>query len=133
MKKIYVDSSVVLSVLLEELNYEVFSSLISNKHFVYSSPLLVAEVFSALHREKLSFQLAELVFSTIDFIILPQEDLFQEYPRIFKEGYLRGADAFHLATALYIDPLAKNLTFLTADERQKVVAKKLGFKVLESV
>ena len=42
-------------------------------------------------------------------------------------GYLRGADLWHLASALYLAGNPRNLPFITLDERQEVVARKLGF------
>jgi hypothetical protein len=44
-------------------------------------------------------------------------------------GYVRGADCWHLATALYLAPDAGDLVFLTLDLRQRAVAKTLGFAV----
>jgi predicted nucleic acid-binding protein len=51
-----------------------------------------------------------------------------EIAQVLTAGYLRGADCWHLATALYVvgdDPAA--LTFMTLDDRQAAVASKLGF------
>ena len=45
-----------------------------------------------------------------------------------REGYVRGADLWHLACALYVAASPGELTFLTLDERQRTVAKALGFK-----
>ena len=38
-----------------------------------------------------------------------------------------GADAWHLACALFLDPDANELVFLTLDRRQRDVAKSIGF------
>ena len=51
----------------------------------------------------------------------------QLFCAVFEAGYLRGADAWHLATALYLTPDPGELTFLTLDERQGDIASKLGF------
>jgi hypothetical protein len=40
----------------------------------------------------------------------------------------RGADCWHLATALYLSPDPSALTFLTLDLAQRHVAKALGFQ-----
>jgi hypothetical protein len=42
---------------------------------------------------------------------------------------MRGADCWHLATALYVAPNPSELTFLTLDLAQRKVAKTLGFQV----
>ena len=44
-------------------------------------------------------------------------------------GYLRGADLWHVATALYVSPEAGSLSFATLDTRQSAFAEKLGFSI----
>ena len=60
--------------------------------------------------------------------ISPSRRLTPELTRVLSAGYVRGADAWHIACALLVDPGAKELTFLTLDERQREVAVALGFK-----
>jgi hypothetical protein len=43
-------------------------------------------------------------------------------------GYIRGADCWHLATALYLASEPPTLSFLTLDDRQKSIANTLGFQ-----
>ena len=43
-------------------------------------------------------------------------------------GYLRGADLWHIATALYMFDEPSDITFLTLDRRQGDVAAALGFQ-----
>jgi hypothetical protein len=50
-----------------------------------------------------------------------------ELERIAVEGYVKGADLWHLACALFLAPQPKDLAFLTLDKRQEAVARKLGF------
>lgn len=50
-----------------------------------------------------------------------------EVRTILETGYLRGADLWHLATALFIAP-QHDIDFLTLDTRQRGVAARLGFK-----
>jgi hypothetical protein len=45
---------------------------------------------------------------------------------VLDAGYVRGADLWHLAVALFIDP-EREIDFLTLDERQRAVSRKLGF------
>lgn len=61
--------------------------------------------------------------------IEPSRSLALEIDRVLDAGYLRGADCWHLAVALYVAPRPGGLTFLTLDARQRAVAKKLGFRV----
>lgn len=41
----------------------------------------------------------------------------------------RGADLWHVASALYVAPSPADLYFLTLDERQRSVAATLGFRI----
>jgi hypothetical protein len=51
-----------------------------------------------------------------------------ELERVFAGGYLKGADAWHLACALYLAEEPAKLAFLTLDRRQRAVARRLGFR-----
>jgi hypothetical protein len=55
--------------------------------------------------------------------------LTDEISRVLSAGYLRGADLWHVACALYLEPEPDELVFLTLDASQKAVAAKLGFSV----
>jgi hypothetical protein len=59
--------------------------------------------------------------------VLPDRPLGGEIGVVLSAGYLRGADLWHLASALYLAGNPRNLPFITLDERQEVVARKLGF------
>jgi hypothetical protein len=62
--------------------------------------------------------------------ISPARRLTRELERVMSGGYVRGADAWHLACALFLDPDANELMFLTLDKRQRAVAKAIGFPVV---
>lgn len=57
----------------------------------------------------------------------PDRRLTRELDRVLQAGDVRGADAWHLACALYLAGAPGELTFLTADTRQGTVAEALGF------
>ena len=59
--------------------------------------------------------------------IIPDRPLSPEIGRVLTAGYVRGADCWHLATALYLAEDPSELVFLTLDARQKDVALALGF------
>ena len=61
--------------------------------------------------------------------IFPDRVLTHEIERVLAVGRLRGADLWHVATALYLEPNPSELTFLTADIRQREVAAAVGFRV----
>jgi hypothetical protein len=52
-----------------------------------------------------------------------------EITRVLRSAYLRGADLWHLSTAIYVTSDPSDLTFLTLDRRQAEVAEALGFRV----
>lgn len=60
--------------------------------------------------------------------ILPDRPLSAEIATVTAVGYVRGAELWHLACALFVAESPAELTFLTLDERQRAVAKALGFK-----
>lgn len=123
----YVDSSALLGLILGDQS--VVSRELLEEQQVVGSYLIEAEVFSACTRESYEIQMAVELLERIT-LISPVRSLRPEYNLIFQSGYLKGADAFHLACALFLDPTCKNLTFVTADKPQAVIAKKLGFKII---
>ncbi len=91
-----------------------------------SSNLLEAELRSVFTREKVALDSA-LPFPVS--WILPDRPLTDEIARVLAAGYVRGADCWHLATALYLAEDPTSLAFVTVDERQKAVASSLGFQL----
>jgi len=45
---------------------------------------------------------------------------------VLSAGYVRGADLWHLAAALFVDP-QREIAFITRDDRQKALARTLQF------
>jgi predicted nucleic acid-binding protein len=121
----YVDSSVVVAILFGERAASRFQRHLARCDEIVSASLLEAEVLAAAKREDLSIAEAAAEIDTLS-LITCERSLQPEYHRIFGLGYCRGTDALHLATALYLDPDAETLTFLTADKPQAQLARKLG-------
>ncbi len=90
-----------------------------------SSNLLEAELRAAFARERVS--LAGDLFNWMTWV-LPERPLTPELERVFAGGDLKGADAWHLACALYLAEEPAKLAFLTLDQRQRAVARRLGFR-----
>jgi hypothetical protein len=59
--------------------------------------------------------------------VYPNRPLSDEFERVMVEGYVKGADLWHLACALFLAPEPKDLAFVTLDKRQEEVARRLGF------
>ena len=69
-----------------------------------------------------------MVFAGIEWLF-SGEPLSKELDDVLAAGYLRGADLWHLAIALFTFPVPEQITFLTLDNRQRAVAATLGFQV----
>lgn len=68
----------------------------------------------------------EQIIAPIDWI-LPDRPLGEELARALGAGYLRGADLWHVACALYLaGAIGSTVEFLTLDARQRAVASALG-------
>ena len=91
-----------------------------------ASNLLEAELRAVIARERLDF--AASLVAGIEWV-LPDRPLAPEFAAVLESGYLRGADLWHVATALYAAPESGQVSFVTADTRQLAVAAALGFQV----
>lgn len=130
MKRLYVDSSVAVCLLLSEPDATLYHRITAQSGELMSSSLLEAEVLAAATREKVPDDVAEKVLQPIS-IIVPKRSLKNECQIILEKGYCRGGDLFHLATLLYVDPTLMEIEILTADQQQKEVARKVGIKVFQ--
>jgi len=120
----YLDSSIVTAIAFVEPGAGDLRARLQQYAQLYSAPLLEAEVRSAARREGVPVN--EGWFDAITFVS-PELSLRPEIIRVLDTGYVRGADCWHLATALYLSPNSSELTFLTLDARQRAVAERLGF------
>ena len=124
MTTAYVDSSCIVATAFGEKEAAAMVRRLSRFDRVLSSPLLEAELFSALVRE--GREATNRWSAAIEFVIADRP-LTPELSRVLSAGYLRGADCWHLATALYVAPDPSQLAFLTLDALQRKVARALGF------
>ena len=126
MSRAYVDSSVLVAILLGEPDASRHGDRLSGFSRVSSSELLDAEFRSVCRRE--NRPVPPELLREIQFVSAPRA-LTPEIVRVLNAGYVRGADCWHLATALYLAPDPSDLIFLTLDDRQREVAIALGFAV----
>jgi predicted nucleic acid-binding protein len=63
-------------------------------------------------------------------LVTPRESLLPQLQRVLDTGYLRGADAWHVACALWLTPDPGALYFVTLDLAQARVARMLGLNVV---
>jgi len=125
MRLAYVDTSCLVAIAFGEAGATKVASRLERMDRLFASNLLEAELRSAVAREGLSADPAGLL-SGITWMY-PNRPLSREFERVTVEGYVRGADLWHLACALFLAPEPKDLAFLTLDKRQAEIARKLGF------
>lgn len=125
MKLGYVDTSCFVAVAFGERGASALMRRLTRFDALVSSNLLDAEFRCACARETV-----EPTPELLDAVswILPDRPLSEEITRVLAAGRVRGADCWHLATALYVAQDPADLSFLTLDARQMAVAETLGFR-----
>jgi predicted nucleic acid-binding protein len=121
----YVDTSCLVAIAFGEADSKKLAKRLAGYEAVFASGLLEAELKAALRREGVAG-------NPLDFLpgldwVYPSRPLTAEIDRVLEAGYVRGADAWHLACALYLGPGGSELRFETLDSRQRAVAEKIGF------
>jgi len=126
VKAAYVDTSCLVALAFDESQGDEVAARLGEHDVLLSSNLLEAEFRATSARE--AVEVDEDLFSWIKWI-LPDRPLSVEIAGVLRAGYVRGADLWHLATAIYVTPEPGDLTFLTLDGRQREVAAALGFTI----
>ena len=121
----YVDSSAILAIEFREDGYQSVSDRIGEHADLIASNLVEAEIRAAAARELRTFN--QPLHANITWIY-PNRPLTNEFDRVLRVGYLRGADLWHVAVALYASPDPSQISFITLDTRQRNVARELGFQ-----
>ena len=130
MKSAYIDSSLLIAIQFDESDTGNAEADIFQQYRLFSSNLLEAEVRATYWREKVPFLAS--AFDGIRWVI-PRRALRTEFIEVLSTGYLRGAELWHVATALYLRRESTGLSFATLDVRQGKIADALGFKVIGKV
>ena len=125
VSRAYVDSSVIVAIALNEAGSNDHAWRLGNFSQLLSSNLLEAEVRAALAREERQFE--DRFISGITWVF-PDRSLGPELAVALAAGYLRGADLWHIATALYAAPEPGEIAFVTLDNHQRAIAITLGFQ-----
>lgn len=123
-KVAYVDTSCLVAIALGERGAVALQRRLSTFDIFVASNLLEAELRAALVREGVDAEPDLLVAISW---VLPDRPLHAEIRRVLATGYLRGADCWHVATALYVADDPGEMAFLTLDGKQGDVAHSLGF------
>ena len=122
----YVDTSVLVAVSFNEARSTFLTTRLRGFSRLLASNLVEAELRAVFAREQCSF--AQEVLAGIEWI-LPDRRLSPEISTVLEAGYVRGADLWHLATALYAAGTPGDMAFVTCDDRQGRIAAALGFHV----
>ena len=129
MSVAYVDTSVVVALAFREEGAESLATRLAGYSRLVSSNLLEAELRAACRRERQpvpAHLLARIGW------ILTHRPLSPEMEAALEAGNLRGADLWHVASALYAAPEPGAIAFLTLDRQQARVAAALGFRDSEA-
>ncbi len=124
MNAAYVDSSILVAIVLQERGWADLERRLAGFEHRVSANLLEAELRSAMSREGLPEEkVPDLAWMEW---IQPTRPLTPEFQRVLSTGHQKGADLWHLACALFASPTG-GITFISLDERQRQAAIKLGF------
>lgn len=126
MSVAYVDTSALVAIAFDESGAAACARRLDSFSRLVSSNLLEAELRAVFAREGHRF--APSLVSGIEWV-LPDRPLAREFETALQAGYLRGAELWHVATALYVAPEPRDMAFITLDGRQRTVASALGFLV----
>ena len=122
----YIDSSVVVAIEFGEPGAPELRQRLRGFAGIVASSLVEAELHSVCRRERR--QMSRELLDQVKWLA-PARALGPEIARVLEAGYVRGADCFHLANALFLSPDGDGVVFLTLDKRQREVAAALGFAV----
>jgi predicted nucleic acid-binding protein len=127
MSVAYVDTSFLLAIVFGEPHAPALRRRLGRYEQRLSGDLLRAEALSAASREGLALDALRPALAAIS-LVLPERSLEREMREALGYGYLRGADLWHLACALFVaDQDRGELAFLSCDTAQRGVARRLGF------
>ena len=125
MRVAYVDTSCLASIVFRERGASALRRKLERFDDLFSSSLLEAELRAGCLREEVESD--PVILSAVSWVI-PERPLSAEITRVLEAGYVRGADCWHLATALFLAGDPADISFLTLDGRQARVARTLGFR-----
>ena len=127
MSAAYVDTSFLLAIVFGESQAAALRRRLLGFERRLAGDLLRAEALSAARREAVRLDSLQPTLAAIS-LVLPERSLEQEMREALRHGYLRGADLWHVACALYVaGDTRSDLAFLSRDRAQRAVARRLGF------
>jgi len=125
VKPAYIDTSLLIGLKFQKPALTAARTV--SRYELFSSELLIAELLAFGKRESIAEDLLWEACRGLSWIV-PASSIASEIDRVSHAGYARGADLWHLACACYLSPDPGDLAFLTLDERQRMLAARLGFQ-----
>ena len=127
MSAAYLDTSFLLAITFGEPQAPALRRRLGRYEHRLAGDLLRAEALSAAKREGLALDALQPALAAIS-LVLPERSLEREMREVLSLGYLRGADLWHVACALFLTGEDRGeLAFLSRDTAQRRVARRLGF------
>jgi len=131
LKSAFVDTSFLASVVFNEPAGTAMAKTLRTYQALYASDLLVAELLAAAVRESVASSAVLPILHSIA-IVVPDRSIESEIQEVLSHGYLRGADVWHLACALFVAGGDRSaLSFLTRDAKQGRSAAALGLNAAQ--
>lgn len=138
---IYLDTSALVKKYVIEAGTDKVRDLLRIESRIITSMLAYAEVCAAFSRKRREGNIEEKHYRRIwksflsdweTFTIVEiREELFPHIRRLTEDYPLRGADAIHLASAIWVgEAINHPLTFIAADNHLITTAKKEGLQVI---
>jgi predicted nucleic acid-binding protein len=121
----YVDTSCLVAIAFGERGAAALARRLAGFDLLVAADLLAAELRSTFLREGVEGEPEML--AAISWVV-PDRPLHREIAQVLRAGYVRGADCWHLAVALYLAEEPAGISFVTLDARQASVGKALGFR-----
>ena len=129
MKRLYIDTSALVAVQFGEPARARVLAVMRSHDQVISTSLVSAEMLAALRRADLPLTSADRLLERVA-RLAPPDDMRAKCEQALAQGSLRGADLWHVASALRLaGKHRKRLPFCTLDAGQRAVAAALGFPV----
>ena len=125
MKIAYVDTSALVAIGFGERGGTAAARWLGEHDELFSANLLEAELRATYVREGVPAD-GEML-NAVSWV-LPDRPLSNEIATVLSAGYVRGADLWHLACALFLIERPSDISFVTLDQRQRAVARELGFR-----
>lgn len=116
------DTSALVAVVLSQPGASQVRRVLNTLDAIASSNFLEAELCAVAMREGVSTKSLQSVLDAVDWIV-PDRPLSAEIAQVLRAGYLRGADLWHIASALYLAPSPGEIAFLTLHIPQRRVGR----------